>query len=71
MKTDPYKISESLENFDAKPLVDLRQYNQSNFDRGRPSWLIILWWLIQAIAFPLSLHNFNFFRCWLLRLFGK
>ncbi len=28
------------------------------------------WWLVQAIAFPLSLHNFNSFRCWLLRLFG-
>jgi putative colanic acid biosynthesis acetyltransferase WcaF len=25
---------------------------------------------VQAIAFPLSLHSFNGFRCWLLRLFG-
>lgn len=55
---------------DAKPLVDLRQYDQSSCDRGKPSWLIILWWLVQAIAFPLSLHNFNGFRAWLLRLFG-
>ncbi|MDJ0535651.1 MAG: hormogonium polysaccharide biosynthesis acetyltransferase HpsU [Xenococcaceae cyanobacterium MO_207.B15] len=53
-----------------EPLVDLRKYDQSNFDRGRPNWIIILWWLVQAIAFPLSLHNFNSFRCWLLRLFG-
>ena len=30
----------------------------------------MLWWLIQAIAFPLSLHNFNGFRCHLLRVFG-
>lgn len=52
------------------PLVDLRRYDQSRFDRGRPSWFILLWWLVQAIAFPLSLHNFNSFRCWLLRLFG-
>ncbi|HHP7232178.1 MAG TPA: hormogonium polysaccharide biosynthesis acetyltransferase HpsU [Xenococcaceae cyanobacterium] len=55
---------------DEPPLVDLRQYDQSNFARGKPNWFIILWWLVQAIAFPLSLHNFNRFRCWLLRLFG-
>lgn len=56
--------------FDAEPFVDLRKYDQSSFNRGRPNWLIILWWLVQAIAFPLSLHNLNGFRCWLLRLFG-
>ena len=55
---------------DAKSFVDLRKYDQSDFDRGRPNWYIILWWLVQAIAFPLSLHNFNGFRAWLLRLFG-
>lgn len=57
-------------NFDVEPFVDLRKYDQSKFERGRPNWLIFLWWLVQAIAFPLSLHNFNGFRCWLLRLFG-
>lgn len=55
---------------DAKSYVDLRRYDQSDFDRGRSNWYIILWWLVQAIAFPLSLHNFNGFRAWLLRLFG-
>lgn len=63
-------VVQSTPVLDAKPLVDLRQYDQANYDRGRPSWLIILWWLVQAIAFPLSLHNFNGFRAWLLRLFG-
>ena len=57
-------------NLDDRPFVDLRQYDQSQFDRGRPSWFVLLWWLVQAIAFPLSLHNFNGFRCWLLRRFG-
>ncbi len=52
------------------PLVDLSRYDQSWFDRGKPGWFILWWWLIQAIAFPLSLHNLNDFRCWLLRLFG-
>jgi len=57
-------------DLDAKPLVDLRNYKSNNYDRGRPSWIVMLWWLVQAIAFPLSLHNFNNFRCRLLRLFG-
>ncbi len=55
---------------DDEPWVDLCQYNQSWFDRGRPGWYILLWWLIQSIAFPLSLHNAHGFRCWLLRRFG-
>ncbi|NET86205.1 MAG: colanic acid biosynthesis acetyltransferase WcaF [Moorea sp. SIO1F2] len=59
-----------LPALDLAPLVDLRQYDQSWFDRGRPGWLILLWWLVQAIAFPLSPHNFNGFRRWLLQLFG-
>lgn len=55
---------------DAEPWIDLRKYDQSWFDRGKPMWFILLWWFVQAIAFPLTLHNFNFLRCWLLRLFG-
>ncbi|MDJ0598726.1 MAG: hormogonium polysaccharide biosynthesis acetyltransferase HpsU [Crocosphaera sp.] len=55
---------------DHEPWVDLRQYDQSWYDRGRPGWYVLLWWLVQSIAFPLSLHNANGFRCWLLRRFG-
>ncbi len=55
---------------DAPPVIDLTKYDQSHFERGRPNWLIIIWWFVQAIAFPLTLHNFSSFRCWLLRLFG-
>ncbi len=62
--------SELLPNVDDAPWVDLRQYSQAGYNRGRPSWYIILWWLVQGIAFPLSLHNLSGFRCWLLRLFG-
>ncbi|QLE57175.1 hormogonium polysaccharide biosynthesis acetyltransferase HpsU [Nostoc sp. TCL26-01] len=53
-----------------KPFVDLRQYDQSRFDRGRSGLYILLWWLVQAIAFPLSPHPLNIWRCWILRLFG-
>jgi putative colanic acid biosynthesis acetyltransferase WcaF len=53
-----------------KPFVDLRKYDQSWFDRGRPSWYILIWWLVQAIAFPLTPQPFNSLRRGLLRLFG-
>lgn len=55
---------------DAPALADLRQYNQDWFDRGRPGWFILFWWLVQAIVFPLTPHPFNAIRCTLLRLFG-
>jgi len=62
--------SAELPVLDVAPLVDLRQYNPSEYDRGRPGWFVLLWWLVQAIAFPLSPHTFNSFRQSLLRLFG-
>ncbi|MEL4894458.1 hormogonium polysaccharide biosynthesis acetyltransferase HpsU [Crocosphaera sp. Alani8] len=55
---------------DDNPWVDLRQYDQSWYDRGRPGWYVLWWWLVQSVVFPLSLHNANGFRCWLLRRFG-
>lgn len=57
-------------NLNAKPLVNLKNYQAAKYHRGRSKRLVIIWWFVQAIAFPLSLHNFNSFRCWLLRLFG-
>ncbi|HEY9631064.1 MAG TPA: hormogonium polysaccharide biosynthesis acetyltransferase HpsU [Coleofasciculaceae cyanobacterium] len=50
--------------------VDLRQYDQTGFDRGRPGWQILLWWLVQSIAFPLTPHFANSTRAALLRRFG-
>ncbi|MEM6612438.1 MAG: hormogonium polysaccharide biosynthesis acetyltransferase HpsU [Cyanobacteria bacterium P01_C01_bin.72] len=50
--------------------TDLRSYDVADWQRGKPKWYVMLWWLVQAIAFPLSWHNFNSFRCCLLRLFG-
>lgn len=51
-------------------LVDLSRYDQSWYDPGRPKWLILLWWLVQAIAFPLTLHAHHAPRRALLRWFG-
>lgn len=50
--------------------VDLSQYDQSHFDRGRPGWIILLWWLVQGVVFPLTLHHMSGVRCQLLRAFG-
>lgn len=55
---------------DAQPWIDLSNYDQSDFDRGRPKWFIFLWWLVEGFIFPLTPHNFNGIRCSLLRLFG-
>ena len=70
MTTNIDSIIESMPILDAESWIDLRQYNPAQHDRGKPSWVVILWWLVQGVCFPLSLHNFNGFRTWLLRLFG-
>lgn len=63
------QIRQSID-VDAPPLVDLRQYDQSWYDRGRPGWYILLWWLVQAIVFPITPQPLNSIRCAVLRLFG-
>jgi putative colanic acid biosynthesis acetyltransferase WcaF len=54
----------------APALVDLRHYNQSWFDRGRPGSIILLWWLVQAVVFPLTPHSLHGLRIAVLRWFG-
>jgi putative colanic acid biosynthesis acetyltransferase WcaF len=55
---------------DDAPWMDLRTYDQGWFDRGRPGWLILLWWLVQGVVFPLTPHFASGIRVKLLRLFG-
>ena len=50
--------------------VDLSKYDQSWFDRGRPGWFVLLWWFVQAIAFPLTPQPLYGVRRSLLRWFG-
>lgn len=52
------------------PWIDLSKYDQSWFDRGKPGFWILFWWLVQAICFPLTPQPLNNLRCALLRLFG-
>lgn len=53
-----------------EPWVDLRKYNQSGYDRGKPGWFVLLWWFIQAITFPLTPQPLYGLRRLILRLFG-
>lgn len=50
--------------------VDLSKYDQSWFDRGKPSYIIALWWIVQDTLFRCSLHNMYGFRNFILRCFG-
>ncbi|MBW4522108.1 MAG: hormogonium polysaccharide biosynthesis acetyltransferase HpsU [Scytolyngbya sp. HA4215-MV1] len=60
----------TLAETEPQPWIDLRTYHQGNYDRGRPGWYILLWWLVQAIVFPLAPHSFHSPRRAVLRLFG-
>jgi putative colanic acid biosynthesis acetyltransferase WcaF len=67
------ELEESFEafyNLDAKPKFDLGSYDQSDFDRGRSGGIILLWWLVQAVVFPLTLHSMSSLRARVLRFFG-
>jgi putative colanic acid biosynthesis acetyltransferase WcaF len=66
----PFAAENTTPILDAKPLVNLQNYDQSWFDRGRPGWYVLVWWLVQAIVFPLTPHPFNQIRCRVLRWFG-
>lgn len=70
MNTNIDNTIDSMPVLDAESWVNLRQYDSSQHERSRHSLVVILWWLVQGVLFPLSLHNFNGFRVWLLRLFG-
>jgi putative colanic acid biosynthesis acetyltransferase WcaF len=54
----------------APALVNLHSYDQSGFDRGRSGGMIGLWWLVQAIVFPVTPHSWHWPRVAVLRLFG-
>ncbi len=67
------KFEDGLEksgDYGAPPFADLRQYHQPGYAAGGSKFAMMLWWLVQAIAFPLTLHTSHGIRCWLLRLFG-
>ncbi len=70
MESFDYTDRPAVDELGAPPFVDLRRYHQPGYDAGGSRVKMLLWWLVQAIAFPLSLHTAHRWRCWLLRLFG-
>ena len=50
--------------------VNLSNYDQSWYSKGRSSIVIIFWWFVQASFFSCSLHNMYNYRNFILRLFG-
>jgi putative colanic acid biosynthesis acetyltransferase WcaF len=54
----------------APRVQDLRAFRLPPNFRGRPAWLVQLWWLVQATLFHLSPQLFYGWRRFLLRLFG-
>lgn len=54
----------------AEPFVDLTEYHEPGYDAGGSRAKMLLWWLVQSIAFPLSHHAAHGFRRQLLRAFG-
>jgi putative colanic acid biosynthesis acetyltransferase WcaF len=63
-------LTSDLNQSSSTAWVNLQHYDQSWYDPGRPKWVILLWWLVQGIIFPLTLHAHHAPRRWLLRLFG-
>ncbi|MFQ4138325.1 hormogonium polysaccharide biosynthesis acetyltransferase HpsU [Nodosilinea sp. PGN35] len=55
---------------DDRPWVRLDTYDQSWYQPGRSKGVILLWWLLQAVVFPLTPHASHGPRRWLLRQFG-
>ncbi|MGB3570413.1 MAG: WcaF family extracellular polysaccharide biosynthesis acetyltransferase [Phormidesmis sp.] len=61
---------QNLGDYGELPFVDLQQYHEPGYDAGGSRLAMLIWWLVQAICFPLSPHFAHGFRRSLLRLFG-
>lgn len=50
--------------------MNLNNYDQSWFSRGRNGLVVIMWYFVQCTLFRIPIHNFYSFRNFLLRIFG-
>lgn len=50
--------------------IELVNYSQDWYSRGRPNAIVLLWWFVQGSIFRFSLHNMYGWRNMLLRMFG-
>jgi putative colanic acid biosynthesis acetyltransferase WcaF len=63
-------MSRPLESARVALAQDLRQFRLPENFRGRPAWVVQLWWFVQATLFNLSPQVLYGWRRVLLRLFG-
>jgi len=59
-----------MNRFERPMYQDLSRFQVSSQFRGRPAWLVQLWWLVQALLFHTSPQVLFGWRRFLLRLFG-
>jgi len=55
---------------DRQPVQDLKAFRLPGNFRGRPAWVVQLWWIVQATLFRASPQVLYGWRRFLLRLFG-
>ncbi|MGR3766033.1 WcaF family extracellular polysaccharide biosynthesis acetyltransferase [Rossellomorea sp. NS-SX7] len=53
-----------------KNKINLKNYNQNSYDRGKNGAFVLIWWFIQSTFFRLSFHNMYNWRNMILRMFG-
>jgi putative colanic acid biosynthesis acetyltransferase WcaF len=50
--------------------MNLKLYNQDNYDRGKNPFIVIIWDIVKRTFFRASLHNMYRYRALLLKMFG-
>jgi putative colanic acid biosynthesis acetyltransferase WcaF len=58
------------ESLEPDSIQDLKSFRLPQNFRGRPAWLVQLWWVVQGTLFRLSPQGLYGWRRFLLRLFG-
>ncbi len=53
-----------------RPYQDLQTFRMPDGFRGRPAWIVQLWWIVEALFFRPSPQFLYGWRRWLLRKFG-
>jgi len=53
-----------------KPVQELDKFRVPDNFRGRPGWVVQLWWIVQSTLFRCSPQILYGWRRWLLRMFG-
>ncbi|MGB3201547.1 MAG: hypothetical protein WBA99_11630, partial [Nodosilinea sp.] len=56
MTNPPHEPDRFAEPGGKRPWVQLDTYDQSGYEPGRSKVMILLWWLLQAVLFPLTPH---------------